>query len=184
MRILAPRLERKGASVGSDARPFRGGLAALGVACLSAFSAIEADAEVRVEGNRDEMHVRVENDIVGHVLEVLGQNVSLRYRCAAPLNKVIGGRFSGSLEQVLPRVLAGYDFVVRYNPQGAELLVVGESGAAPIPPAPIEASPRPQTASTVADQDAPSISLAPRFVARKAPSQYDLWTASRIPTGR
>jgi hypothetical protein len=198
LRILAPRLERKGASVGSDARPFRGGLAALGVACLSAFSAIEADAEVRVEGNRDEMHVRVENDIVGHVLEVLGQNVSLRYRCAAPLNKVIGGRFSGSLEQVLPRVLAGYDFVVRYNPQGVEIFVVRESGAAPIPPPPIQDTPQPQRASsaagpdapqpqrasTVADQDAASASLAPRFARRHAPSQYDLGTASRIPANR
>ena len=74
MRISAPRLERKGASLGSDARPFRGGLAALGVACLSAFSAIEADAEVRVEGNRDEMHVRVENAWV-MFLKSSGQNV-------------------------------------------------------------------------------------------------------------
>jgi len=173
-----------GPSIGSDARPLRRGLAALGLACLSAFSATQADAEVLVDAGRDKIQVRVENDTVGHVLEALGQNVGLHYRSAAPLNKVIGGSFSGSLEHVLSRVLAGYDFVVRYNPQGAELFVVGESGAAPIPPAPIEASPRPQTASTVADQDAPSISLAPRFVARKAPSQYDLWTASRIPTGR
>ena len=141
----------------------------------------QADAEVLVDGGRDEMQVRVENDTVGHVLEALGQNVSLRYRSAAPLNKVIGGSFSGSLEQVLSRVLAGYDFVVRYNMQGVEIFVVGESGAAPTPPPPIEASPQPQTASTVADQDAPSISLAPRFAARKAPSQYDLWTTSRIP---
>jgi len=169
-----------GPSIGSDARPLRRGLAALGLACLSAFSA----TQVLVDAGRDKIQVRVENDTVGHVLEALGQNVGLHYRSAAPLNKVIGGSFSGSLEHVLSRVLAGYDFVVRYNPQGAELFVVGESGAAPIPPAPIEASPRPQTASTVADQDAPSISLAPRFVARKAPSQYDLWTASRIPTGR
>ena len=104
---------------------------------LIGFFGDKADAEVRVEGDRDEMQVRVENDTVGHVLEVLGQNVSLRYRSAAPLNKVIGGRFSGSLEQVLPRVLAGYDFVVRYNLQGVEIFVVGESGAAPIPPPPI-----------------------------------------------
>ena len=121
-------------------------------ACLSAFSATQADAEVLVDGGRDEMQVRVENDTVGHVLEALGQNVSLHYRSAAPLNKVIGGSFSGSLEQVVSRVLAGYDFVVRYNLQGVELFVVGESGAAPIQPPPIEASPTAQTASPVAER--------------------------------
>jgi hypothetical protein len=173
---------RLGPSVGSGARPLRGSLAALALASLSAFSATQTDAEVLVDGGRDEIQVRVENDTVAHVLEALGQTASLRYRSAAPVNRVIGGRFSGSLEQVLSRVLAGYDFVVRYDLQGIEIFVVRDSGAAPIPPAPIEASPRPQTASAPADPDAPSISPAPRFAARKAPSQYDLWTASRIPS--
>jgi hypothetical protein len=107
------------------------------------------------------MQVRVENDTVGHVLEVLGQNVSLHYRSAAPLDKVIGGSFSGSLEQVLSRVLAGYDFVAGYNMQGVELLVVGKSAAAPIPPPPMEDA-QPQTAPSDTDQDAPSASRAPR----------------------
>jgi len=137
-----------GPGIGSGARPLRGGLAALGLACLSAFLATQADAEVLVDGDRDEMRVRVQNDNVGHVLEALSQNVSLHYRSARPLNKVIGGRFSGSLEQVLSRVLAGYDFVVRYNLQGVEIFVVRESGAAGAPPSSIEASAQPQTAST------------------------------------
>jgi hypothetical protein len=146
---------------GSDARPFWCGLAALALACLSVFLATQVDAEVLVDGGGDEMRVRVENDTVGHVLEALGQNVSLHYRSAAPLNRVIGGRFSGSLAQVLSRILAGYDFVVHYNRQGVELFIVGESGAVPIPPPPMEGSPQPQTL-TLTDQDAPSISLAPR----------------------
>jgi hypothetical protein len=133
----------------------------LGLACLAALSATQADAEVRVLGDRDEMQVRVENETVGHVLEALGQSVDLRCRSAAPLDKVIGGSFSGSLEQVLSRVLAGYDFVVRYDIQSAELLVVGKSAAAPMPPPAVESSPQPQTAPTGADQDAPNVSLAP-----------------------
>ncbi len=175
---------RIGPGVGSGARPLTGGLAALGLACLSAFSASQTNAEVLVDGGRDEMQVRVENDTVGHVLEALGQNVSLRYRSAAPVDRVIGGRFSGSLAQVLSRVLAGYDFVVRYDLQGVEIFVVRENGAAPTPPPPTEASSQPQTASTVADLDAQSQGLALRFAARRAPTQYDLWTASRIPTSR
>ena len=151
---------KMGPSIGCDAWPFWGGLAALGLACLAVLSATQADAEVRVDGGRDEMQVRVENDTVGHVLEALGQNVSLHYRSAAPLNKVIGGAFSGSLEQVLSRVLAGYDFVVRYNMQSVELLIVGKSGAAAVPPPSVD-PPAPQTAPTDTDQDAPNISPAP-----------------------
>ena len=150
-----------GSSIGCNALPFWGGPAALGLACLVALSAAQADAEVRVDGGRDEMQVRVENDTVGHVLEALGHTVSLHCRSAAPLNKVIGGSFSGSLEQVLSRVLAGYDFVVRYNLRAVEILVVGKSGAAPIPPPAVENSPQPQTAPTDTDEDAPNVSLAP-----------------------
>jgi hypothetical protein len=65
------------------------------------------------------------------------------------------------LEQVLSRVLAGYDFAVRYNLQDVEIFVVGESGVAPIPPPPVENSPQPQTAPTDTDQDAPNVNLAP-----------------------
>ena len=126
------------------------GFAAVGLACLSALSTTQADAEVAIDGGRDEMQVRVENDTVGHVLEALGQNGNLHSRSATPLNKVIDGSFSGSLEHVLLRILDGYNFVIRRNPQGVEVFVFGESGAAPIapapaagpiPPAPIEPTP-------------------------------------------
>jgi hypothetical protein len=138
------------------------GLTALAIVCLSDLMATQADAEVVVDGSRDEMRVSVENETVGQVLEALSQNGNLRYRSAAPLNKVIAGSYAGSLGQVISRILVGFDFVVRYNPQGVEIFVVEESGAAPIPPPPLEAS-QPQTASTAADQDAPNIDLAPRL---------------------
>ena len=121
----------------SHRRGFRR-FAALELVCLSALSATQANAEVVIDGGRDEMQVRVENDTVGHVLEALGQNGNLHYRSATPLSKVIDGSFSGSLGQVLFRILGGYDFVIRHDPEGVEIFVFGESGAAPIPPPPIE----------------------------------------------
>jgi hypothetical protein len=124
--------------------------AALGLACLSVFLASRADAEVLIDGGRDQIQVRVENDTVGHVLEALGQKVSLYYRSTAPLNEVIGGSFSGSLELVL----SGYDFVADYSVQGVQLFIIEKSGAAPISPPPMEHPPQLQT--TVTDQAAPS----------------------------
>ena len=117
----------------SHRRGFRG-FAVLGLVCLSAFWAPQAHAEVAIEGGRDEMQVRVENDTVGHVLEALGRNGNLHNRSATPLNKVIDGSFSGSLGQVLFRILDGYDFIIRHDPESVEVFVFGESGAAPIAP--------------------------------------------------
>jgi hypothetical protein len=136
------------------------GLLVLGLVCLSAFSPTAANAEVAVDGDRDQMQMSVDNDTVGRALEALGQKEKLQFHSSTPLNKVIGGSFSGSLEQVLSRVLAGYDFAVRYNLQDVEIFVVGKSGVAPIPPPPVENSPQPQTAPTDTDQDTPNVSLA------------------------
>jgi hypothetical protein len=155
------------------------GLAALGLLCLSAFSATQADAEVAVDGDRDQMQVSVDNDTVANVLEALGQTGNLHYRSGLPLNKVIGGSFSGSLGHVLSRVLVGFDFVVHYNPQGVELLVYGESGATSVPPPLVEpVVPRPRPARMAA-RAAVGPNLAPRFVAPRAPS---LAPAPGIPT--
>ena len=73
--------------------------------------------------------MKVENDTVGHALNALRQTGSLRYRSLAPLDKVIGGRFSGSLGEVLSRILDGFDFAVVYNQHSVEVLVYGESRA-------------------------------------------------------
>jgi hypothetical protein len=146
-------------------------LAALGLGCLLAFSATQADAEVAVDGDRDQMQVTADNDTVDQVLEALGQTGNLHYSSSLPLTKVIGGSFSGSLGHVLSRVLVGFDFVVHYNPQGVELFVYGESGATSVPPPREDPSvPRPRPGSRVAGR-AVGLNLAPRPDAPHAPNQ-------------
>lgn len=147
------------------------GLAALGLVCLSAFSATEADAEVVVDGDREQMQVTVDNDTVDQALQALGQKGNLHYRSTAPLNKVIGGSFSGSLGHVLSRILVGFDFVVRYDPQGVEIFVYGESGATAIPPPRVEpSSPRPRPASPMPARATVGLNAAPRNSAPQAAS--------------
>jgi hypothetical protein len=148
----------------SHSRGFHG-LAALGLVCLMAFSATAADAEVVVEGDRDQMQVTVDSDSVDQVLEALGQKENLHYRSTAPLNKVIDGSFSGSLGHVLSRILVGFDFVVRYNPQGIEIFVYEESGETPVPPqALVVDSPRPRPPSRVPGRAAVGPNVGPRPV--------------------
>jgi hypothetical protein len=154
-------------------------LAALGLLCLSAFSATEARAEVVVvDGERDRMQVSVDNDTVANVLQALEEKGNLRCRSSLPLNKVIGGSFSGSLGQVLSRVLVGFDFVVRYNPQGVEVVVYGESGAKYVPPPREEAyAPRPRPGSRTAAKESPGSKRAPL-----APPQYNAPPAPGVAT--
>ena len=78
------------------------GLLVLGLLCLSAFSPTGANAEVAVDGDRDQMRVSVDNDTVGRALQALGQKEKLQFHSATPLNKVIGGSFSGSLDTSYP----------------------------------------------------------------------------------
>jgi hypothetical protein len=146
---------------------------------LLVVSAEEARAEVVVKRDHDEIGVSVENDSVGHVLEALAETGNLHYRSTAPLDKVIGGDFSGSLGQVLSGILVGFDFVVAYRPQGVEIVIFEESGGKPVSALPTE-SPQPQTASTAAEQATPGVSLAPRRLLPHAPSQYDMATSNLV----
>ena len=126
-----------------------------------------------MDGDRDQMQVSVDNDTVATVLQALGQKGNLRYRSNLPLNKVIGGSFSGSLGHVLSRVLVGFDFVVHYNPQGVEIFVYGESGAASVPPPREEAySPRPRPTPRMTAQASLGSNRAPR-PAPVAPRQFN-----------
>ena len=176
----APALRGAG-GVGSRPSAFHG-LAALGLLCLSAFSAAQAHAEVVVDGDRDQMQVSVDNDTVANVLQALGQKGNLHYHSSLPLNKVIGGSFSGSLGHVLSRVLVGFDFIVHYNPQGVEIFVYGESGATSVPPPQEEADvPRPRPTSRMTAQASLGANLAPRR-APLAPRQHIAQPAPGVAT--
>jgi hypothetical protein len=147
------------------------GLLVLGLVCLSAFSPTAANAEVAVDGDRDQMQMSVDNDTVGRALEALGQKEKLQFHSSTPLNKVIGGSFSGSLGHVLSRILVGYDFVVRYSPQGVEIFVYEESGGKAAPPAPLtDDSPQPRPAWRPPQRAAVGLNASPRNAAPQAAS--------------
>jgi hypothetical protein len=151
----------------------------LALGFLLVVSGEEGRAEVVVKRDRDEIRVSIKNDTVGHVLEALVQNGNLHYRSTAPLDKVIGGDFSGSWGQVLSGILAGFDFAVAYRPQGVEIVIFEESGGKPVSAPPTE-GPQPQTASTAVEQATPGVSLAPRRLAPHAPSEYDTATSNLV----
>ena len=82
-------------------------------------------AEAHVSGKPDAVRVDAHDAAVDEVMAVLGKSFGLRYRSPASLSRRITGTFEGSLQQVVTRLLSGYDFVMKTDPSGVEVWVYG-----------------------------------------------------------
>jgi hypothetical protein len=92
-----------------------------------------AGAEVRIEGNATAVHVSTSQDTIADVLSALGAAFKLRYRTAVPLNATTGLTYSGSLRQVIARILDGYNYLVKVDQETTEIIVLGSRGQVAIP---------------------------------------------------
>jgi hypothetical protein len=101
-----------------------------------------AGAEVRIEGNAAAVHVSTSQDTIADVLSALGAAFKLRYRTTVPLNATAGPAYSGSVRQVIARLLDGYNYLVRIDQETIEIIVLGSRGQVAIPsPAPATKAP-------------------------------------------
>jgi hypothetical protein len=105
---------------------------ALAVA-LACGVATPAFAEVSVEGTAESVRVTTARDPISDVLSALA-TFNVRYRTAIPLDKAAQTSYSGSVREVLFRLLDGYNYVIRRNQQTTEVIVLGGSGQVAIPP--------------------------------------------------
>jgi hypothetical protein len=62
-------------------------------------------------------------------LSALDQSLGVKLRSAVPLQKRINGTYEGPVRQVLPRLLAGYDFIVKGGTGTIEVVVIGGAKA-------------------------------------------------------
>ena len=105
-------------------------------AALACGFATCAAAEVRIDGTAAALHVTTGRDSIAAVLTAFGPSHKLRYRAAVPLDAAANAVYSGSLGQVLARLLDGYNFIVKRDQDGIEVVVLGRRGDVAIPPAP------------------------------------------------
>jgi hypothetical protein len=99
---------------------------------------MDARAATHVEGSPDGLSLRAENASISEVLNALG--VKLRYRPAPDLTRTKTGVYSGTLHEVLARVLDGYDYIITASGDTVQVVVLGASsavGATPGPLAPV-----------------------------------------------
>jgi hypothetical protein len=112
----------------------RGGCLLKVVTMLACCLATGASAEVRVEGNLTALRVSASGDSLSNVLLAFGTLSPVRLRAAIPLNAEIKATYSGSLSQVVSRLLDGYNYVIKNEDGLTEILVLGNAGEVAIPP--------------------------------------------------
>ena len=101
-----------------------------------------ARAEVQVEGNPAELRVTTRGDAISDVLSAFAV-FNVQYRTAVPLDAPALATYSGSFGQVISRLLDGYNYVIKRNPETTEIVVYGRRGEVTIPPKalPVQALP-------------------------------------------
>src|SRR5208283_1401217 len=96
---------------------FAAALAALG-------SAAAAHAEVRLSGTADNMVLRTKEATLGDVLASLAATSHTRIEVTGAMLQQFTGTYSGSLREVLSRLLADVDHVVRIAPDRITIVIV------------------------------------------------------------
>ena len=112
----------------------------VGLAAALALWAGSAAAEIRIDGTAEAVRVTTSRDSIAEVLTALAPDFKLRYRAAVPLDAAANAVYSGSLGQVIARLLDGYNFIVKRDHEGIEVVVLGRRGDVAIPPQPAAAS--------------------------------------------
>ncbi|SRR6266566_2086796 len=120
-----------------------------------------ASAEVHVEGSPAVVRVSTSRDTISDVLSALAATFNVRYRTAIPLNATADATYSGSLQQVISRLLDGYNYVLKTDDsKTSEIVVFGRRGKVVGPPkAPADKPEVDSVQSNTDDSSAPAIAL-------------------------
>lgn len=62
---------------------------------------------------------------IATLLSAIAAQHPLQYRSSVPLNDIVTGTYSGSLEEVIPHLLNGFDFFVMRNEDTIQVVIIG-----------------------------------------------------------
>jgi hypothetical protein len=102
-------------------------------------------AQILLEGSAAAVRLEAKQAPIGEILAALGKGFGLRYRASIDLGRPVTGTFSGSLQQVVIRVLDGYDYVVKTSANSVEIALLQNRGTEPVRVATGDAAPRRRT---------------------------------------
>jgi hypothetical protein len=112
---------------------------ALLLAAMVAIDSTPVRAEVSVHGDITAVRIDASQASVSQVLAAVGSAFNIRTRTSTSLDSPINGTYTGSLSEVMSRVLDGYNYVVKNQDGSIEITIFGRRGTQPVaaePPPP------------------------------------------------
>ena len=89
-------------------------------------------AATEVRGPPDDIQLGAQNASIKEVLDTLAASYKLTYKLPANVRADLTIQCSGTLRQILERVLDGNDYVLKVFEDSVEVVVLGTSGAAAV----------------------------------------------------
>src|SRR6267154_2074606 len=100
-----------------------------------------ARADVQIEGTPAAVRIATDQAAISDVLSAFAATFKVTYRTAIPLDAAADATYAGSFGQVISRLLAGYNYVVKKDGETTEITVFGRRGEVAIPPPAPKAAP-------------------------------------------
>jgi len=86
-----------------------------------------ASAVSEIEWQADAVKLRADNASISEVLDALSAKFTVSYKVPPNLIRNMTGEYSGTLNEVLARLLDGNDYVVETSEEGVKIVVLGAS---------------------------------------------------------
>jgi hypothetical protein len=80
-----------------------------------------------VQADASAVQIVAKQSPLGNVLDALAAQLPIRYEARTGLQSTITGTFNGHLEQVLGRLLQGYNYVITLQGPTIEVIILGKS---------------------------------------------------------
>ena len=93
-----------------------------------------SSAKIEFEGQLDALRLTAEDASIDDVLAALSAKFNLTYSSELELDRTVAGSYSGTLQQVMGRILDGYDYVVNVSLERIELKILSRSATVAKPP--------------------------------------------------
>jgi hypothetical protein len=88
-----------------------------------------AYAEVRVSGSANNLTIETQGASLDEILRALRTVFKFQYRDIGALHDVISGTYSGSLRNVLARLLEGHNYVMHGSPDNLSVEILAQKDA-------------------------------------------------------
>jgi hypothetical protein len=95
-----------------------------------AIATTPAFAELRVRGSPQAVIIETQNTPVEEVLAALSRTFNMHYQSSVNLDKRLSRTYAGPLSRVLPRILDGYNFILKTDNGHIAVTVLGSPNAA------------------------------------------------------